>query len=74
MRNVWILQHRLKTSIGLKEGDFSQYLSVQHGENIICCTKTRIVTAKHRIKPYPETKIVAVGRYLLATREKAAFP
>jgi len=39
MRNVWILQHTLKISIGLKEGDFSQYLSVQHGENIICCTK-----------------------------------
>ena len=50
MRNVWILQHTLKISIGLKEGDFSQYLSVQHGENIIYCTKTRIVTTKHRMK------------------------
>jgi hypothetical protein len=74
MRNVRILQHALKISIGLKGGDFSHYLSVQHGENKICGTKTRIVTAKHRMKPYPETKIVAVGKLLLATREKATFP
>jgi hypothetical protein len=74
MRNVRILQHALKISIGLKGGDFSHYLSVQHGENKICGTKTRIVTAKHRMKPYPEAKIVAVDRPLLATREKALFP
>ena len=78
MRNVWILQHTLKISIGLKEGDFSQYLSVQHGENIICCTKGHQNAhrdhPKHRMKPYPKAKIVAVMRYLLATCEKAAFP
>jgi len=36
------LQHTLKISIGLKEGDFSQYLSVQHGENIISAIAKRI--------------------------------